>query len=162
MAVEPRALLTREEYLALERVGDQNHEYIAGEVRAMAGGSPQHSEIAASTISALVSQLRPRPCKVYTGDLRVAIRAANVYTYPDVTVVCGEPQFDGDGDGLLNPTLIVEVHAPATAVYDSVRKFQRYRQLPSLELRRNKTNSALGRSIQQVATPMPVWPAPMG
>jgi Uma2 family endonuclease len=132
MAAEPRTLITREEYLEMERAGDQKHEYVAGEVWAMVGGSPQHSEIAANTIVALGTQLRQRPCKVYTSDLRVAIRTMDVYTYPDVTVVCGEPQFDGDGDGLLNPTVLIEVLSPATESYDRRRKFLRYQRIQSL------------------------------
>jgi Uma2 family endonuclease len=133
MPMEPRMLITREEYLALERTGDQKHEYVAGEVWAMVGGSPQHSEIAANTIASLHSQLRQRPCRIYTSDLRVAIRAMDVYTYPDVTVVCGEPQFDGDGDALFNPTVIIEVLSPATESYDRGRKFLRYQRIATFQ-----------------------------
>lgn len=131
MAAEPRVLLSHEEYFALERASDEKHEYVAGEVFAMVGGSPNHSEISGNTITTLNMQLRKRGCKVYTSDLRVAIQRLDVYTYPDVTVVCGERQFDGNG-GLLNPTVLIEVLSPATERYDRGKKFMRYQRLASL------------------------------
>jgi Uma2 family endonuclease len=131
MVAEPRTLITREEYLALERASEQKHEYIAGEMVAMVGGSPKHSQIAVNTSTTLNMQLRARPCIVYSSDLRVAIRTMDVYTYPDVTVVCGEPRFDSDGDGLLNPMVIVEVLSPGTEGYDRGRKFLRYQRIQS-------------------------------
>ncbi len=131
MAAEPRALLSHEEYFALEQASDEKHEYVAGEVFAMVGGSSIHSEISANVIIALGPQLRKRGCKVYTSDLRVAIQRLDIYTYPDVTVVCGERQFDGNG-GLLNPTVLIEVLSPATERYDRGRKFMHYQRLASL------------------------------
>ena len=131
MAAERRALLSHEEYFALERESEEKHEYVAGEVFAMVGGSPTHSEIAANVIVALSPQLRKRGCKVYTSDLRIAIQHLDIYTYPDVTIVCGERQFDGSV-GLLNPTVVIEVLSPATERYDRGKKFMRYQRLVSL------------------------------
>ncbi|HEY8599075.1 MAG TPA: Uma2 family endonuclease, partial [Thermomicrobiales bacterium] len=108
------------------------HEYVAGKVFAMVGGSPTDSEIAPNVITALGPQLRKRGCKVYTSDLRVAIPHLDIYTYPDVTVVCGERQFDGKDGGLLNPTVLIEVLSPATERYDRGMKFGRYQRLASL------------------------------
>ncbi len=131
MAAAPRTLLSHEEYFALERDSEEKHEYVAGEIFAMVGGSSTHSEISGNTITTLNLQLRGRGCKVYTSDLRVSIQRLNIYTYPDVTVVCGERQFDGNG-GLLNPAVLIEVLSPATERYDRGKKFMRYQRLASL------------------------------
>lgn len=132
MEAEARALLTHEAYFALERATGERHEYVAGRVYAMVGGTGPHSEIAANTIMTLGVQLRQRPCKVYTSDLRIAIRQADIYAYPDLSVVCGEPQFTARGMALLNPTVIFEILSPSTAAYDQGLKFLRYQQIASL------------------------------
>ena len=132
MAAEPRTLLSHEEYFALERESEEKHEYVAGQIFAMVGGSPTHSEISANLIIALGPQLRQRGCKVYTSDLRVTIAHLDIYTYPDVMVVCGERQLDPRGGGLLNPTVVIEVLSPATERYDRGKKFMRYQRLSSL------------------------------
>src|SRR5712691_6526613 len=77
------------EYLELERSSEVKHEYLRGEVFAMAGGSPEHARLAASVIGELRAALRGRPCAVFTSDARVRIEATDRATYPDVTVVCG-------------------------------------------------------------------------
>jgi Uma2 family endonuclease len=132
MAAESRTLLSHEEYFTLEREGDEKHEYVAGEVFAMVGGSLAHSQISVNTSTALNVQLQAKPCIVNSSDLRVAIRQLDIYTYPDVSVVCGEPQFAERGSGLLNPTVIIEVLSPATERYDRGQKFLRYQRLTSL------------------------------
>lgn len=132
MAAEPTALLTHEEYFALERATGERHEYVAGQVYAMVGGTGPHSEIAANTIITLGVRLRQRPCRVYTSDMRIAIGKADMYVYPDLSVACGEPQFTARGTALLNPTVIIEVLSPSTARYDQGQKFLRYQQIESL------------------------------
>jgi Uma2 family endonuclease len=83
-------------------------------------------------LASLYQQLRGRHCEVTPSDLRVAIGALGIYTYPDVTVVCGEPQFeDAEQDTLLNPTLLVEILSPLTESCDRGKKFQRYRLIPT-------------------------------
>ena len=83
-------------------------------------------------LASLYQQLRERSCEVTPSDLRVAINALGIYTYPDVTVVCGEPQFeDAEQDTLLNPTLLVEILSPSTESYDRGKKFQHYRLIPT-------------------------------
>lgn len=132
MAAGTRQPLSREQYLALERRGEGKHEYVAGELIAMVGASFRHNLIQTRVLASLYGQLRGRPCEVTPSDLRVAITALGIYTYPDVTVVCGEPQFeDAEQDTLLNPTLLVEILSPSTESYDRGRKFQRYRLIPS-------------------------------
>ena len=132
MAAKPQGLLSREDYLALERRGEGKHEYLAGEVVAMVGASFRHNLIQTRVVASLYQQLRGRACEVTPSDLRVAINALGIYTYPDVTVVCGEPQFeDAEQDTLLNPTLLVEILSPSTESYDRGRKFQHYRLIPT-------------------------------
>lgn len=132
MAAEPRRLLTHEEYFALEREMDQRYEYVAGQVYAMVGGTDRHSEIAANTIISLGVQLHQRPCRIYTSDVRIAIQKADMYVYPDLSVVCGERELIENRTALTNPTAIFEVLSPSTAAYDQGFKLMRYQLLPSL------------------------------
>jgi Uma2 family endonuclease len=132
MPAQPKAYLTPEQYLTLERTAAYKSEYLRGEVFAMAGASPTHVLIVSNIVASLHGQLRRRPCNVYSSDLRVQVQASGLYTYPDVIVVCGPLQFDDDHqDTLLNPTLIVEVLSESTQDYDRGGKFAQYRKIPS-------------------------------
>jgi len=129
---EPHRRVSPEEYLSLERRSELKHEYLNGEIYATAGASRRHNFIAGDVYASLLSQLRGRGCDVYSGDMRVKVPAADLYTYPDVTVVCGEPELeDAEVDTLLNPTLIVEVLSRTTESYDRGVKFAYYRTLSS-------------------------------
>ena len=133
MSSQAQKRYTAEEYLALERQAQYKSEYCAGEIFAMAGASRWHNLIVANVIGELRSQLKGRPCTTYPSDMRVKISPTGLYTYPDVTVVCGEAQFeDTRQDTLLNPTLIVEVLSESTEAYDRGGKFAHYRKLPTL------------------------------
>lgn len=133
MAAEARAPLTEEEYLRLEREGDIRHEFFGGEIFAMVGASREHNLIAGNTYAGLHGQLRKRPCELYTNDMRVTVGASGLYTYPDIIVTCGEPQFSDDTfDTLINPTVIIEVLSPSTESNDRGKKFQQYQKLRSL------------------------------
>lgn len=130
---EPRKRLTVAEYLALERQAEVKSEYHAGETFAMAGASRKHGLVSGNVFASLHAQLRDRPCEAFAADMRVQVPATELFTYPDVVVVCGEAEFlDDDLDTLLNPTLIVEVLSPSTADYDRGGKFAHYRTLASL------------------------------
>jgi Uma2 family endonuclease len=132
MSTQPKTFLSPAEYLELERRAEFKSEYYEGEMFAMAGASRRHAVISTNLIGELRQQLKPRPCEAYSSDLRLRI-TPDLYTYPDVLVVCGEPQFaDDQKDTLLNPTLIIEVLSESTRDYDRGRKFQHYRTLPSL------------------------------
>lgn len=99
----------------------------------MTGASRKHNIIAGNAFAALHGQLRGRGCEIYTNDMRVWIPAVDLFTYPDVVVACGHPDFmDTEVDTLLNPTLIVEVLSPSTESYDRGMKYSYYRTLPSL------------------------------
>ena len=131
--MQPKPLITPEEYLAQERKAEHKSEYFDGEVFAMAGASPAHALIVTNVVAELRDRLRDRDCTVYSTDLRVKARATGVYTYPDVVVVCGEPRFDDEQeDTLVNPLLIVEVLSKATQDYDRGAKFEQYRTIESL------------------------------
>lgn len=130
---QPKTRLTPEEYLAIERRAEVRSEYLDGEMFAMAGASPQHIRICAALTASLWNQLVDRPCDVLPAEMRVKIPANNLYTYPDIVVVCGEEVFeDAELDTLVNPTLLIEVLSPSTADYDLGAKFGHYRTIPSL------------------------------
>jgi Uma2 family endonuclease len=123
---------TPQEYLDRERRSEFKHEYHAGEVFAMAGATEPHVLITTNVVFHLSAQLRQRPCRVYSGDMRVKVSATGLYTYPDAAVVCGEPRFEDERrDTLLNPEVVVEVLSESTEAYDRGKKFEHYRSVPS-------------------------------
>ena len=125
--------ISPEEYLEMERQAETKSEYLAGEIFAMAGASRTHNLILTNTIVSLGTNLKGRGCDIYANDMRVEVSPTGLYTYPDVVVVCGQPQFkDANEDTLLNPTLIMKVLSNSTAAYDRGDKFEHYSTLPSL------------------------------
>ena len=126
--------VTEEEYLALERAADCKHEFVEGEIFAMAGCTVLHSLLAANWTAELFTQLRRAPCRVFTSDLRIRTSASGSYVYPDVSVACSGVRLYRDSDDILtNPKVVVEILSPSTANYDRGRKFQLYREISSLE-----------------------------
>ena len=133
MSSVPKSRLTPEEYLTIERKAEFKSEYLNGETFAMAGASREHVLITGNVGGELRSQLKDRDCEVYSSDMRVRVSATGLYTYPDVAVVCGEPQFeDKHEDTLLNPKVLVEVLSKSTEGYDRGKKFEHCRSLTSL------------------------------
>jgi Uma2 family endonuclease len=133
MSAQQQQYLTEAEYLAFERASPTKHEYYRGHVYAMTGASERHNLITANVIAALHSQLRQKPCRVYPSDLRVKAQKTGLFTYPDILVVCGKPEFTDDAiDTLLNPVVIIEVLSPSTEAYDRGMKFQNYRTIETL------------------------------
>ncbi|MCB9454158.1 MAG: Uma2 family endonuclease [Anaerolineaceae bacterium] len=127
------ATMTEEEYLAFERQSDIKHEYLNGEIFAMSGASRKHILICVSTTNALFDLLSNDPCEIYQTDMRVKVGTGRLYTYPDIVIACGEPEFTEDKeDTLLNPIIIIEVLSPSTEIYDRGKKFQYYREIESL------------------------------
>ena len=136
MAEPARQTFSFEAYLELEEISPVKHEFLAGQVWAMAGGTPDHAAISVNVSTLLSTSLRGRPCRVYSSDLRVRVLATGLGTYPDVTVVCGRPEFDGEDrkqQTVTNPRLIVEVLSPSTANYDRGEKLSHYQQIASLD-----------------------------
>jgi Uma2 family endonuclease len=134
MSTQPNIYLSPEEYLALERQAEFKSEYFNGSAYAMSGASLNHNKIVANIISELVQQLRGRPCSALPSDIKVRMPDSRKFFYPDVSVVCGEPQFhDERTDVILNPVLIIEVLSESTAAFDRGDKFQAYQQMESLK-----------------------------
>jgi Uma2 family endonuclease len=134
---------TVEEYLAIERESEERHEYLDGFIYAMAGESAEHGIVCTNLGGQLYSQLKGKPCQVFSKDMKVRSGpdpksrrlTKGLFSYPDLVVVCGELQFhDKHRDVLLNPTVIIEVLSPTTEAFDRGEKFRRYRtHLPSLK-----------------------------
>lgn len=125
--------MTRAEYLAHERacVGEK-HEYVDGATYAMSGGTFEHAMIAGNLLAELQAAFRDGPCRAIGSDMRIGA-ADGSYHYPDVSVVCGKPQFEDDiRDVLQNPSVIIEVLSDSTERYDRGEKFAHYRSVPSL------------------------------
>jgi len=120
------------EYLALEETAESRSEYQNGAIIAMTGGSANHNWIAGNIFALLKAALRGTEAKVFIGDLRLWIPTYNCYTYPDILVIQGEPQFQDDrSDIVMNPILMIEVLSKSTRDYDRREKFKYYRSLPS-------------------------------
>jgi Uma2 family endonuclease len=127
--------LTYPEFAAGEVDSPVKHEYVLGQVFAMSGSTPEHAALTASIMGLMSMQLRGKPCRVYSPDLRIRIDAADVGTYPDTSVVCGElERSKEDPNSAVNPTLIVEVLSDSSEAYDRGDKFSYYRQLASLKV----------------------------
>ena len=134
MSTVPKRSLTPAEYLAQERRAPFKSEYYQGETFAMAGATREHNLIVGNVVREVGNGLKGRTCEVYPSDMRVKISATGLYTYPDVTVVCGVPEFeDEQGDTLLNPAVLFEVLSDSTEAYDRGTKSAHYRRLPSVQ-----------------------------
>jgi Uma2 family endonuclease len=120
------------QYLALEEHSGVRHEFLDGEIYAMACGSPDHAALAAALIRIVGGQLPPG-CRAFTSDLRVRIAATGLTTYPDVAVICGPTlRTPEDPLAVANPVLLVEITSPSTEDYDRGEKLRHYKSLPSL------------------------------
>jgi len=138
----PKTILTEDEYLAFERAAEERHIYVDGEIFAMAGESWAHGEIITNTLVSLGNQLDDSPCRVRSSNTKVRSgplpksprRPAGMYSYPDIVVICGEPQNPDDfRDVILNPKVIVEALSESTEAFDRGDKLRRYQKYnPSL------------------------------
>lgn len=130
----PTQRMTEAEYLAFEREAAEKHEYVGGTVIRMAGGSKRHIRIAGATTIAIGSVLQPRGCAAHPSDQKVRSPKARTYRYPDLTFVCGSPEYLDEAETiLLNPTIIVEVISPSTARTDYGEKMREYIEIASLQ-----------------------------
>ena len=131
-----KRLFTAEEYFRIELQSPTRHEYHDGQIFEMSGGSYEHSLIISNTNRRLGNALDGKPCRVLDGNLKIGIASMDRFVYPDVFVICGQPQFDPRDPNrhtVTNPRLIVEVLSPSTESYDRTAKFNRYRELDSFE-----------------------------
>jgi Uma2 family endonuclease len=133
MSIQPQHRYTLEEYFALEQASEIRYEYWQGEVFAMSGASPAHVQLQVNLITLLRSQLRGRPCRIFSSDMRLKVPSFPPYRYPVLSALCGEPVFEliGGLEVLTNPTLIVEILSPTTEAFDRGDKFTYYKSIPS-------------------------------
>jgi Uma2 family endonuclease len=125
---------TIEEYLQMERASDVKHEYYQGEIFAMAGASNRHITISSSLMGELYARLKTSPCFPYGSDMRMHIPENTLFTYPDISIICGEIiTFDKDKDTALQPTILIEILSKSTRNYDRGGKFKLYRDIPTLK-----------------------------
>lgn len=131
---QPLHRYTLQQYLTLSGGSDTKLEFLEGDIFAMAGGSPAHSARCLAIGSELRNQLESRPCRPYDSNLRIRVVPTGLWTYPDVTVICGKLEVDpADKNTATNPTLIVEVLSDSTESYDRGLKFEHYKQIASLK-----------------------------
>jgi len=125
---------TVEEYLALELSSETKYEFYDGVIYAMAGGSTPHVRIMSNLGGLLWSMLRGGPCRATVSETRVRVLDNGLYTYPDASVVCGQPEFDEmmGASTLLNPKVLFEILSPSTEGYDRGKKFKLYSAIESL------------------------------
>src|SRR6267142_2137019 len=133
MSHHVKTYTTPEEYLAFERKAENRNEYVNGEIFAVAGASRKHNLIVWNVSGELKQHLKGKSCEAYLSEMRVKAPAARSYVYPDIVVVCSEPQFeDSNFDTLLNPTMVVEVLSKSTESYNRLAKSAYYRTIDSL------------------------------
>jgi len=133
MSQQLKSYVSPEEYLRLERQAEYKSEYLNGEIFAMSGATRKHNLVTGNILSEFNRQLKGKACEAYASEMRVKITTGGLYTYPDVVVVCGEPEFEDNYlDTLLNPTVLVEVLSKSTERYDRIAKSSYYRTLDSL------------------------------
>jgi Uma2 family endonuclease len=124
---------TFEDYIAHEEATNAKHEYLDGQIYAMAGGTPEHSALAVSVATQLANQVRGGPSRVHSSDLRIRVLETGLATYPDVTIVCGPWQRDPANAGtVVNPSVVIEVLSPSTEAYDRGEKLEHYKRILSL------------------------------
>ena len=134
MSVLPKRIFTQEEYAMLEEKAPYKSQYVAGEIYAMAGVEPAHNRISENLSGMFYVRFRARPCETFSSDVKVRVKAGDLWTYPDLSVLCGQPKYDTGTkpSSLLNPQAIFEVLSPSTAAFDRGDKFERYKQIESL------------------------------
>jgi Uma2 family endonuclease len=125
---------TYAEYLERERETGLKHEYLAGQIFAMSGGTPEHARLIGQMIIALAAMIDPKRCRVFSSELKIRVAKTGLATYPDVSIVCGDLALDAeDPNAVTNPKVIVEVLSPSTEAYDRGEKWAHYRRIESLE-----------------------------
>jgi Uma2 family endonuclease len=123
-----------QDYVWLEEESCTRHEFLAGEIVAIAGGTPEHAAMAAEVVGQFGQQLSGTACRPFTSDLGVRVMATGLATYPDASIVCGPTERDPDKKtNIINPRVLVEITSDSTEDYDRGEKLVHYKQIPSLE-----------------------------
>ncbi len=129
-----KGFYTIPEFLEMENAATEKHEYYKGEIFAMSGAGTRHNIISVNLIASLVIALKGKGCRPYGSDMRVHIPENTLFTYPDVSVICGEVKtIKEDTNTVSRPTVIFEILSPSTSNYDRGIKFMLYRAIPSLK-----------------------------
>ena len=121
------------DYLELERLSPIKHEYLQGQVIAMAGASKAHVLLTGNLSALLVNHLRGQACLVYASDMKVRLPSLNIFYYPDLAVTCDPRDRSSSEDFILHPKLIIEVLSDSTEVFDRGDKFADYKAIAELE-----------------------------
>ncbi|RLJ72708.1 Uma2 family endonuclease [Pedobacter alluvionis] len=125
---------TVEEYLEMEKVSTEKHEYFQGEIFTMSGAGDNHNEIFSNVFIEIGNKLKGKPCRPYGSDKRMNIPENTLFTYPDISIYCnGLTHSDTDEDTSILPTAIIEILSPSTKNYDRGKKFMLYKDIPSLK-----------------------------
>lgn len=126
---------TIEEYLEMERASDVKHEYYQGEIFAMAGAGMRHNRIFSNVFGKLSAQLEGKPCQPFGSDMRMYIPENTLFTYPDISIYCGDTVVNDsiEEDTVSDPTIIIEILSPSTSAYYLGKKFELYRDIPTLK-----------------------------
>jgi len=134
METAEKIRISPSEYLEKEEKAHTRHDYVAGEVVAMTGGSLNHNRITRNLSTAIDTHLRGKSCEVFANDMRLAMEDKDLFTYPDLMIVCGTPaHHDARDDTITNPRVIIEVLSKSTRDYDHGTKGPAYRSIESLE-----------------------------
>ena len=134
MGVAELKYITAADYLLEERLAFEKHEYFQGEIFAMSGASISHNKIFSNTFGDISFKLKGKKCEPFGSDLRIHIPKNSLFTYPDISIICGEIETTDDKfDTITNPSVIIEILSPSTRDYDIGKKFYLYRDIESLK-----------------------------
>ncbi len=134
MSALSKRYFTQEEYAMLEEKAPYKSQYVAGEISAMSGVQPWHDSVVQNLSGMFYVRFRGRPCQTFSADVKIRVKAGDLWTYADLSVLCGTPNYDTSAKpfSLLNPQVIFEVLSPSTEGFDRGGKFLRYQQIESL------------------------------
>ena len=133
-AAQAKTDISQEDYLEAERLATDKHEYFQGEIFAMSAAKKEHNRVFTNIFGSIAPYLNGKKCNIFGSDMRVHVYQNALYTYPDITIVCGKQEYlDKEFDTLLNPKVIIQILSPYTRDYDRGSKFKLYRGIPSLE-----------------------------
>lgn len=133
VASKAHSFFTPEDYLAIERISPIKHEYVQGQLVAMAGATKAHVIITGNLSALLVNHLRGTPCIAYASDMKVRLPSLNIFYYADLAVTCDDRDRASNNDFILHPKLIIEVLSDSTEAFDRGDKFADYKSIAALE-----------------------------
>ncbi|MCU0358531.1 MAG: Uma2 family endonuclease [Cyclobacteriaceae bacterium] len=134
IALYNKTRFTVEEYLEFEKSSPEKHEFFRGEIFLMSGAGPRHNVIFSNLFGELAQRLKGKPCRPYGSDQRIYVEQNTLFTYPDISIICGEIVASApDEETAVNPVVLIEILSPSTRNYDKGDKFKLYRGIPTLK-----------------------------